>query len=321
MGGLLARYYLEALEGWRDCRALITFGTPYRGAVSSIDYLSNGYRKTIFGQTLIELSDVMRTMPSVYELMPRYPALKKNGGWHRPAEAGPLPGIDEYYARAALDFHFEIDNAIQRNCNNADYIKEPYIIFPVVGARQPTTNSAVFEHGRIFTTGSNPDWLDAELGGGDGTVPRISATPEDREKELREIFFAERHASLQRNEYILFDLIERIKQMQARRVKPARGRVTIPQRTIGLSIEELYAPREPVELVVHAAEIEAFGPLRAIVVSGAVDRRDVTLVKSGDRWVANLGVLPQGQYRISVATVGFGPTAPTPVHDVFEVVG
>src|SRR5574341_2555668 len=31
MGGLVARYWLEVLEGWPDCRALITFGTPYRG--------------------------------------------------------------------------------------------------------------------------------------------------------------------------------------------------------------------------------------------------------------------------------------------------
>jgi len=31
MGGLVARYFLEVLEGWRDTKALITFGTPYRG--------------------------------------------------------------------------------------------------------------------------------------------------------------------------------------------------------------------------------------------------------------------------------------------------
>jgi hypothetical protein len=33
MGGLVARYYLEVLEGWTDCRLLVTFGTPYWGAV------------------------------------------------------------------------------------------------------------------------------------------------------------------------------------------------------------------------------------------------------------------------------------------------
>ena len=32
MGGIVSRYYLECLDGWRDTRALITFGTPYRGS-------------------------------------------------------------------------------------------------------------------------------------------------------------------------------------------------------------------------------------------------------------------------------------------------
>ncbi|WP_454131014.1 esterase/lipase family protein [Kitasatospora aureofaciens] len=46
MGGLVAaRYYLEALEGWRDCRALFTFGTPYRGSLNPLGFLANGYKK------------------------------------------------------------------------------------------------------------------------------------------------------------------------------------------------------------------------------------------------------------------------------------
>src|SRR4029434_11089128 len=31
--------------GWRDCRALITFGTPYRGSANALNYLANGYKK------------------------------------------------------------------------------------------------------------------------------------------------------------------------------------------------------------------------------------------------------------------------------------
>jgi hypothetical protein len=45
MGGLVARYYLEVLEGWQGCKALITFGTPYRGSASALNYLTNGYKK------------------------------------------------------------------------------------------------------------------------------------------------------------------------------------------------------------------------------------------------------------------------------------
>lgn len=31
MGGLVERYFLEVMEGWKDTRALITFSRPYRG--------------------------------------------------------------------------------------------------------------------------------------------------------------------------------------------------------------------------------------------------------------------------------------------------
>jgi len=44
MGGLVARYYLEALDGWRNTRALITFGTPYSGAMKALDLVANGLR-------------------------------------------------------------------------------------------------------------------------------------------------------------------------------------------------------------------------------------------------------------------------------------
>ena len=44
MGGLLARHYLEVMEGWPNCRLLVTFGTPYRGA---LDYLANGYKNVL----------------------------------------------------------------------------------------------------------------------------------------------------------------------------------------------------------------------------------------------------------------------------------
>jgi hypothetical protein len=33
MGGLVSRYFLECLEGWKDTKGLITFGTPFRGSL------------------------------------------------------------------------------------------------------------------------------------------------------------------------------------------------------------------------------------------------------------------------------------------------
>jgi triacylglycerol esterase/lipase EstA (alpha/beta hydrolase family) len=61
MGGLVARYCLEVLKRWPDCRALITFGTPFRGSLNALDYLANGFRKAG-----VDMTDVMRSMPSVW---------------------------------------------------------------------------------------------------------------------------------------------------------------------------------------------------------------------------------------------------------------
>ena len=47
MGGLVARYFLEVLDGWRDTAALITFGTPYRGSLDALDSLANGVHKLL----------------------------------------------------------------------------------------------------------------------------------------------------------------------------------------------------------------------------------------------------------------------------------
>ena len=55
MGGLVARYFLEVLGGWKDARALISFGTPYRGSLNALGYLANGFAKGI-GPLSIDLT-------------------------------------------------------------------------------------------------------------------------------------------------------------------------------------------------------------------------------------------------------------------------
>ena len=82
MGGLISRYYLEVLGGWTDCKALFTFGTPYRGSVKAVDFLANGYK-----EAFIDLTQVLRSMTSVYQLLPRYKALKIGNEFYRIAES------------------------------------------------------------------------------------------------------------------------------------------------------------------------------------------------------------------------------------------
>ena len=57
MGGLVARYFLECLDGWRDTRMLITFGTPHRGSLNAVDFLVNGFVKKLGPLKVADLAD------------------------------------------------------------------------------------------------------------------------------------------------------------------------------------------------------------------------------------------------------------------------
>ena len=70
MGGLVARYWLGPLGGWRHCRGVITLGTPHRGAPKALDTLVNGVR--VRGIHLQRVSDVIRSWHSPYQLLPVY---------------------------------------------------------------------------------------------------------------------------------------------------------------------------------------------------------------------------------------------------------
>ena len=43
LGGLIAEYYCEVLQGWKDTAHLITLGTPHRGAVKPVRSLLEGH--------------------------------------------------------------------------------------------------------------------------------------------------------------------------------------------------------------------------------------------------------------------------------------
>jgi pimeloyl-ACP methyl ester carboxylesterase len=172
MGGLVARYYLECLEGWRYTRKLITFGTPYRGSLNALDFLSNGYGKTFAGFNVADLSALMRSFTSVYQLLPRYPCVDMGDGvMRRPGEVSGLPNIDPAKAAAALAFHHELERAICANAESKDY--KPYPVHPIVGTDQPTKQSARIRAGRLVPFNE----LRGTDESGDGTVPRPSALP------------------------------------------------------------------------------------------------------------------------------------------------
>ncbi len=320
MGGSVARYYLEVLEGWPNCRALITFGTPYRGSVDALNYLANGYKKLF-----IDLTEVMRSFTSVYQLLPIYQVIKVGQEYQRVAETKAIPQVEKARAEQALTFHRDIEAAVNRHWQDATY-RDQYKTIPIVGTRQPTLQSAELTEGRLTVSRAIPAWIDPLLQDGDGTVPRLSAIPIELSNEYRDTFFAERHRSLQANDQVLNALYERIKQMQVRGLSVIRGPSISPDKAekaaISLELDDVYWADEPVAIKAQLINSrEDPGRLIACLkpVGIAVTPIEGNFQELEAGWVLSLELAP-GLYRLEVRTRQAGPLAPSPVHDIFEVI-
>lgn len=320
MGGLVARYYLEVLEGWRNCRALITFGTPYRGSVDALNYLANGYK-----ELFIDLTEVMRSFTSIYQLLPIYKMIKVGQEYQRVAETEAIPQVEKARAEQALAFHRDIEAAVKRHWGHAAY-RDQYKTIPIVGTRQPTLQSAELTEGRLTVSRAIPAWIDSLLQDGDSTVPRLSAIPIELSHEYRDTFFAERHSSLQANDQVLNALYERIKQMQVRGLSVIRGPSISPDKAekaaISLELDDVYRTDEPVEIkaqLINSREDPGKLIARIEPVGMAVTPIEGNFQETEAGWVLFLELTPW-LYRLEVRTHQAGPLAPSSVHDIFEVI-
>lgn len=312
MGGLIARYYLEVLEGWRDCRALITFGTPYRGAVGALDALSNGVAK--LG---IDLTPVLRSFTSAYQLLPRYEALRIGDTYYRVGERHDVPGIAAERAADALRFHREIDDAVARRPQAA------YPIFPVVGTDQPTLQSAFVEHGQVQVSYHPPDVVRAVYAHGDGTVPRVSATPLELSGQRLETFYPERHAMLHNHQTALALLQHHLGEMQEEGIEAVQGAAPVDEAglppALRLELETLYTSAEIIRPVVQVQNSAV--PREVLATLSPLDRpgpeQQYALEQTPEGWTRELPSQAPGVYMVRVHT---RPMGPSPIHEIVEVV-
>src|SRR5215216_1719058 len=306
MGGLIARWYLECLGGWQDARALITFGTPHRGSLNAADFLVNGFVKKLGPLKVADLSQLLRSLTSVYQLLPIYPCVDVGAGNQRVAEVD-LRGVDRVRARSALfDFHRAIETAVGQRPPNA------YALHSVVGITQGTKQSARLEDDRLVMLQS----FDGEDMRGDGTVPRVSATPietDDDEPAYQPMYSSEVHGSLQIAEAVHTQLLGIL---TARRPVGFRG-----GRGIALEAAELLAVDEP--LAVQALPDAAGLTLRASAVDLATGRPAASVVLARDADEVHTGELPPlpaGDYRVRVEGIDLSAPLADPVHSLLCVV-
>jgi len=320
MGGLVSRYYLECLDGWKDCRTLVTFGTPYRGAVQTIDYLANGFRKMV---ELKMVSDMARSFTSMYQLLPIYKALKTGDEWRRVAETEGVPNIDRERSAQALAFHREIEKAVEQRRSTAEGAAA-YTLIPFVGTAQETLLSAEIQGGKITTSRNAPAWIAPEFGVGDGTVPQVSAIPIEMEG-IVETYLAARHGSLQQHTQVLEDLRHRLARVQTPGLAAIRGPgpAQEPSRPdLSLDVDDFFLREEPV--LVQARIKGASTPPQDIVAT--VSRADgpgtqlkLRMEEHDGQWRGEIAGLEPGLYRVEVRTRPGGPSAALPVHELFEV--
>jgi pimeloyl-ACP methyl ester carboxylesterase len=313
MGGIVSRYFLECLDGWRDTRTLITFGTPYRGSVKAVGTLANGLAKKI-GPLSLDLTEMVRSLTAVYQLLPIYPCYDTGADKLARIAESEVPNIDRERAAAARAFHDEIARAVEAHEQDEEYLRIRYSIRPVIGTFQPTAQSAKANGGGVELI---PSYQGVDQDG-DGTVPRVSATPLEVGHEENAMFAAQRHASLQNDDPVLTQLAGILSgidlDLSVFRALPTVG--------VSLDVDDVYEVGEP--LTVRARPEQELGePLLAVAEDATrpPDERPVevaraTLRPSDDGWQsAELAPLPEGAYRITV--FGGGPVEP--VTDVVAV--
>jgi len=302
MGGLVARHFLEVAGGWRDTEALITFGTPYRGAPSALKALSNGH--TLAG--LIDVSTLVRSLTSVHQLLPTYKAIvATDHSTARIGEVFDIPNLAADRVAAARAFHDEIRDAQASNSADEAYARD-FRVVPFIGYRQPT-----FSFARASDDGV--ELLRRHAGqnlGGDGRVPRVSALPGEMSDDAKAFFLAEKHASLQNSSAALDHVCARL---EGASIDYGRYRDDVLA-TLSFAVEDAYVADEPIRFT---ATCSAYRQRLKFSIADAE-----TAVTAAEGWLWNGGngdlsaevALAPGVYRIRIAGEGVSS-----VTDVFTV--
>lgn len=240
MGGLIARWYLDKLGGAEVTRALITAGTPHRGALKALEQLVNGVRVGI-GPIKADLTKFARSLPSSYQLLPEYACIEESGGALKKTTEAGLPNLDPALVGDGMEFHEQLDECPP----------PAYPLHPVVGIDQPTWTTASIDEGeRVepFNTikGKEP--------AGDGTVPRFSARPKamgPKDPSLQGL--AEGHGSLAVHRSVL-DQLDFVLTAEEVIYKAAADEGEPGDLGLGLSVPDLHAAGEQVEIAVHSLD-------------------------------------------------------------------
>lgn len=287
MGGLVSRHFLECLDGWKDTRALITFGTPYRGSLNALDGIANGLKKGP-----MDLSALARQLTAMYQLLPVFECYDAGDGTLvRVGETNGIPNVDAGKAADALKFHRDIEKAVDANSKLPAYQTGGYDMYPVVGVAQQTNLSARANASSVTMLKT---YRDAALGG-DGTVPRVSAIPIEMSDSPNATYAGTKHGSLQNADAVIQHLTGLLSGMNI-----DLGGFMKPKVQVSLEVDDMYFADEPVTVRVRPLRGAA---LLAVALWRAGERQPVetATVDADEEWAAAEFAPPgEGSYRVTV---------------------
>jgi pimeloyl-ACP methyl ester carboxylesterase len=164
MGGLVARYYVEVLGCDSEVSRVLTLGTPHYGSLKALLALYDG-RVYKPGVHHTHVRDLVRTLPSVYELTPRYRCVGAKGATARKLEPTDIEtlGGSRRLARAAAVIHDQLQHSADQP------VKTKYHVLR--GVSQPTLQGVTLD-------GASARFhreLEGVAHKGDGTVYRAAA--------------------------------------------------------------------------------------------------------------------------------------------------
>lgn len=192
MGGLVARCWASDPVNARTCLAVLTVGTPHRGATKALDWLVNGVavgeQLTVGANPvtrasralLTETTEVLREWPAVYDLLPTYAVVQDTlakshltvGELVGPTARGFLSDpVFWRHSRRAADLHAMISSAW------GDPGSGRPATIPFFARDHGTVHMAQIAEGALTVAAADPEWQPNPGWGGDGTVPALSAIP------------------------------------------------------------------------------------------------------------------------------------------------
>ena len=315
MGAMVARYYLEALDGWKNARALVTIGAPFRGTPAVLPALTGQLPEV--GPDRAEITSVVRSFTSLYQMLPVYPAFQRGDEEEMVSISEvEIPGLEPEKVALATGFREEIDDALRRHDGNPAYREESYRLLPVVGTAQTTPQSVRITDGvvEVLDTYQNRDLS------GDGVVPRLGAQPNATGDAPATLLTAARHAELASDDralsYVL-GLFTSLYMGAAQMSPPVRSRAGLD-----VVVADAVEAGSPIEVSVHPESSEVGGLTATLEgVSGGDVLERVELPVAGaesadSRWRrGSFAPREPGMYRVRVA----GDEGVQAVSDILEV--